>query len=93
MLNMVSTADCPAALLSSAREGLEVTLPTFARLQREADVFGTGGDSTQYNKKEPKLVDTDGKPVLPSAMTAGKTREYVPLLTMKPLVPNIGDRC
>ena len=77
MLNMVSTADCPAALLSSDREGLEITLPTFARLQREADVVGTGGDSSQFNKKEPKLVDHDDKPLLPSAMTAGKTREYV----------------
>ena len=38
MLNMASTADCPAALLSSDREGLEVTLPTFARLQREAGI-------------------------------------------------------
>ena len=77
MPNMVSTADCPAALLSSDREGLEITLPTFARLQREADVVGTGGDSSQFNKKEPKLVDHDNKRLLPSAMTAGKTREYV----------------
>ncbi len=76
MLNMVSTADCPAALLSSAREGLEVTLPTFARLQREGDVVG--------NHKYPKLMDSDGKPLLPSAMTAGKTREYVNLCPTLP---------
>ena len=77
MLNMVSTADCPAALLSSPREGLEITLPTFARLQQEADVVGTGEDLSQYNKKEPKLVENDGASLLPSATTAGKTREYV----------------
>ena len=76
ILNMVSTADCPAALLSSDREGLDVTLPTFARLQRETDVVGTGGDTSQFNTKDPKLVGIDGKPLLPSAMTAGKTREY-----------------
>ena len=75
---MVSTPDCPAALLSSDRKGLEATLPTFARLRREADVIGTGGDASQFNKKEPKLVDNDGKPLLPSALTAGKTREYLP---------------
>ena len=42
-----------------------------------SDVIGTGGDPSQFNKKEPKLVDNDGKPLLPSAMTAGKTRECV----------------
>ena len=79
MLNMVSTADCPAALLSSERAGLELTLPTFARLQREEEAVGAGGDPAQHNKKEPKLADRDGKALLPSAFTAGKTREYLQL--------------
>ena len=79
LLNLVSTPDCPAALLSSDRPSLEQTLPAFARLQREQGAIGAGGDRRQFNVKEPKLADGKGMPMLPSAMTAGKTREYLQL--------------
>jgi hypothetical protein len=79
LLNMVSTTECPAALLSSDRLGLKQTLPAFARLQREHDTARTGGDPRQLNAKEPKLAGGKSKPTLPTAMTAGKTREYMQL--------------
>lgn len=98
---MCSTADCPAALLSSDRRSFsgwrlrsmlqscipmaallsdlirrstEHTLPTFARLQREARVLGGAN-----NAKEPSLHTGGGKPLLPTALTGGKTREYLQL--------------
>ena len=71
LLNMASTPDCPAALLSSDRAGTEVTLPTFARLQKEAAPKPADGTS--------KGASQQGKPVLPTAHTGGKTREYLQL--------------
>ena len=48
-----------------------MTLPTFARLQKEAAPKPADGTS--------KGASQQGKPVLPTAHTGGKTREYLQL--------------
>jgi hypothetical protein len=70
-LNMVSTADCPAALLCAGRLGrgrasrLELSLPAFARLEGEpGEVVGSTINSTG---------------LLPTALNGGKTRECAQL--------------